>query len=1237
MKTGIFFINCIILVILSFPLNAQTIFEYTHYPLTAAQTAPPAILILIDNSRSMHRQAYEGEFDPRSVYYGYFEPSAQYAYRDDSYFERNAAGNWNGNFLNWLSMRRIDILRKVLIGGKAVAHSRTGSGSQQLVGEEDIKAGYDFLKQCEQEAGKYSPEPVDLGLTGSSPVYFGLDKGSIYVGDEINPFSHYTRKFQIRVQKESTSEPYNFIEGNIAGVLQRVGSRARFGLEVLNEDGEGGTIINPIGDDLHNLITNIENINTTTFSPLAESLFEGVRYFMQVPPYYAHAPADYKPGEQSDPFFFQETSEYLHCSRSFVILISDGESTHDLNIPLNPPGGTPGNLRDYDGDARDPGPYAEEGSDYLDDIALWAHVSDLRRGEQDLQGDQKITLFTVSAFGSGSGLLKDAAINGGFIDLNGNDVPDLKGEWDSDEDGIPDNYFEVADGSLLEEKLIQTMTRIFQRTASESGLTIASHALQNEASLFQAFFKPYFYEDETEIHWAGFLHALWVDAFGNIREDTDGDKALVYKHDKIIELAFDEYYGESTVKVFSDADGDGSPDQEIPDYTRSLEEIHPIWEAGERLALKSEREREIKTYVDSDGDAEVDPGEFIDFTPENAAVLRPYLRAADDSEAARIISYIRGEEFPEFRKRTVRSNGTEQVWKLGDIVHSTPAVSYYPMENYHLVNGDAAYGEFFTRWKERPLTIFAGANDGMIHAFAGGSYHPGDNPGTSEKEERGWYGPEQTDAGAENIGDERWAYIPYNLLPHLKWLTRREYTHMAYVDLKPRITDARIFTDGTGNAKDGDHPGGWGTILIGGMGLGGGSIPVTDDFGSGMETRSFTPAYFALDITIPDAPRLLWEFSHPDLAFTTSYPAIVRVEARDGVVQPENDRWFVLFGSGPTDYQGNSNQSASLFVVDLKTGKLAHVFKGEEERAFFASPISIDSNLDFNTDVIYAGESYFSEKGWQGKMYRLSTKKCVGNGCEDPQNWTYSTDPRAWTFSTLFSSPYSVTAGVNGSLDENQELWVYFGTGRYYGLSDRVDNSSENRFFGIKDPCYRGNCTDEISYNQLYDSSEVMIYRGGEVKGAAAAGWDGFVKEVQKKEGWYLTFSSEGERVLEKPGLLGGILSFTTYVPGDTVCTAGGISNLYTLYYQTGTAWKKPITFLTRENSHGNSEEEQSEESLGPIKKKTPLKQGVSSSPAIHIGKTVTIFTNDSEGMISPMTVKPAFKMRSGMESWREE
>jgi len=58
-----------------------------------------------------------------------------------------------------------------------------------------------------------------------------------------------------------------------------------------------------------------------------------------------------------------------------------------------------------------------------------------------------------------------------------------------------------------------------------------------------------------------------------------------------------------------------------------------------------------------------------------------------------------------------------------------------------------------------------------------------------------------------------------------------------YSDLKPKVMDARIFPD------DGKHPGGWGTILIGGMGFGGGEISVNDDFDMDFnyETRTFRP------------------------------------------------------------------------------------------------------------------------------------------------------------------------------------------------------------------------------------------------------------------------------------------------------------------------------------------------------------------------------------------------------------
>jgi type IV pilus assembly protein PilY1 len=37
------------------------------------------------------------------------------------------------------------------------------------------------------------------------------------------------------------------------------------------------------------------------------------------------------------------------------------------------------------------------------------------------------------------------------------------------------------------------------------------------------------------------------------------------------------------------------------------------------------------------------------------------------------------------------------------------------------------------------------------------------------------------------------------------------YSHLSYVDLKPKVVDVKIFT------PDSTHPNGWGTLLICGM------------------------------------------------------------------------------------------------------------------------------------------------------------------------------------------------------------------------------------------------------------------------------------------------------------------------------------------------------------------------------------------------------------------------------------
>ena len=98
----------------------------------------------------------------------------------------------------------------------------------------------------------------------------------------------------------------------------------------------------------------------------------------------------------------------------------------------------------------------------------------------------------------------------------------------------------------------------------------------------------------------------------------------------------------------------------------------------------------------------------------------------------------------------------------------------------------------------------------MLHAVNAGFY--------SESEDKFCLSPLDTNnkcpandgAGAPILGTELWAYVPYNLHPHLRCLTGmdEEYVHKYYVDLKPRIFDVQIFEPDT------DHPNGWGTILV---------------------------------------------------------------------------------------------------------------------------------------------------------------------------------------------------------------------------------------------------------------------------------------------------------------------------------------------------------------------------------------------------------------------------------------
>jgi len=1211
---------------------AQTIADYSALPPFMSRSLLPNIMLVVDNSGSMLRFAYfDGwttpeedddnwgtnsstpctQFNPSFTYYGYFKPDYWYRYSSSRFYESNPktspkqSNDWDGNFLNWLTMRRVDVLRKALTGGRVVA-----SGSEnRLVAEAPDSSSRGRYKQI-TNAQNYTP----FSGTVLFDVYASGGTARITVG---------SNSYDIKVAVGTTP----------TGVLQQVGTKARWGLTFFNTDHQGGKVYYSVTDRNLSTLTGsvlnaINNTTPSTNTPLAETLWTVGGYFAQTtsipissigPRYHS---GDYTINANNDPYNYGTGGQTLYapCAKSFVLLITDGEPCHDGYMSEE--------LRNYANDRStynctstggvgDPCYiYPCSAGGYVpgvEDVALYIHTNDLR---SDLDGAQTLDLYTVFVFGGGSELLKYAAVNGGFTDKNNNNQPDLTAEWDEDGDGNPDNYFVASEGYDLEEKLIAAINAMLKKVASGTSVAVLSTTSSGEGTIFQAYFEPSVFESTREVRWVGHLQGLWVDHMGNLREDTVNDGALVYTEDKIIKYTTNPYTYEPQIEKYSDSDGDGNPDSTTPDTTIAVKDASPIWEAGKLLAKKTASSRKIYTFKDSDGDGLPDSGEFIEFLESNASALQPYLRASTETEARNIIKFIRGEQVSGYRDRQLTVDGTTQIWKLGDIVYSTPTASGSPAGNYHLLYGDTSYYEYYQEQKEREIIVCVGANDGMLHAFWSGKYHSGDNPNTTAVE-RGWYEDTRTDL---NLGDEIWAYIPGNLLPHLKWLTDPNYgnnNHVYYVDLKPRIADVRIFPT-TGDSK---HKNGWGTVLIGGMRLGGGSIKGTGSLSS----RTFRSAYFALDITDPENPELLWEYNHPELGYTTSYPAIVKV----------GSKWFAVFGSGPTNLEradcDNTSKQGKIFVVDIATGSPSQIFTTNETGAFMSDPVAIDLNLDYNIDLIYIGETYDAGTTYGGKMYRLWAKNSSGGVEENPANWV---SPSVF-FTTPAAQP--ITSAAAAAYDNARNLWVFFGTGKFMGVYDKTD-SYQQAFYGIKEPCITSNCSTTVETSSLFNSTNVQVWEENGNITVTGTGitevdtWSELLNTVKNYSGWYYNLWTSGgnpsERVLYRPVVFGGIVLFTTFIPNSDVCGYGGSSNLFALNFTTGTANNQPVI--------GKVGTE--------IVKKESLGSGMASGVVLHV---VTVDAggggNDIEKTYVQMSTGAIIQkdvetqnQQSGITSWRQ-
>lgn len=994
---------------------------------------------------------------------------------------------------------------------------------------------------------------------------------------------------------------------------------------VLGAKTNGGKVIayanyDPVGDHSTGLIQQIDTISGTSWTPWAEAYYNAIGYFANR--------TDLR--LQEGDFDVIKNPSDVSCRLNNILIISDGGSTADQHSSVSALAGV---YNDGDGQTGNCSGFA--GSKNLDDLAWLANNRNIKTFVKGTASTDKWTnnnefirtysVFTGKEDATQAGecnpktLMSQTAVRGGTSPY-------------------------VADGgAAFRDAMDDAFKKIAASSASGTAASILSNSEGSGAALMQAVFYPKknFDKDsagnDTSANWLGELQGFWyfLDPFlskSSIREDTDVNYKLHLINDKILQFQFDTVDKETRVYRFLDTDGDGSAD--APDaldangnqVSYDPDEVKSIWRAGRKLWLRdasssSASRRTIYTTLNGSALVKLSTN-ATDGALHNNATARTYLRAADAAAAEKLINYVNGKDQTDFRTRKVaiKSCSNNRLlnctadtaasvcgsgntcgshlseWKLGDIISSTPKMaSTNRLNNYNMSppNGysDGSYKTYTesSSYTTRGMA-FVGANDGMLHAFRMGILK--ETPERIEKAKLTYPDNATLATSSSDLGKEEWAFTPRHALPYLKYLADNNYTHVYYVDRSPTIADASIGTpdgcvsDYSECTKSADT---WRTVLIGGMGIGGAVRNIDDEacancIKTPVDGVGYS-SYFALDVTTPTSPTLLWEFAGnpdtPNLGLSTTGPAIVRISAKkvDEGGNPtqtpdhsKNGKWVAVFASGATgrintadhSLSGISDQNLRLFIVDLASGTLIKEIDTGITNAFAGtlttSVIDTDrnspsSNGFYGDDAVYIGyvQKDADTNTWtKGGVIRLLTRE------GDPAN---SAEEKKWKWSKVIDGIGPVTTSITKLQDRtNKKLWLYFGSGRYFYRTDDT-SSTRQSLFGIKEPCYStaAGPTNDIDHNCTADpiSSADLLNQSGESQAVLN---DPTANSITSKPGWRIDLDADAsgfmtERVITDPiAMPNGAVFFTTFKPSTDICKYGGSSLIWAVRYNTGGA-----------------------------------------------------------------------------------
>ena len=308
-------------------------------------------------------------------------------------------------------------------------------------------------------------------------------------------------------------------------------------------------------------------------------------------------------------------------------------------------------------------------------------------------------------------------------------------------------------------------------------------------------------------------------------------------------------------------------------------------------------------------------------------------------------------------------------------------------------------------------------------------------------------------------------------------------------------------------------------------------------------------SYYALDVTNPDAPKLMWHIDDSGdfatLGQTWSKPQVVR----SAYNKTDSDKLVVIFGGGydtKKDASGPNThddaKGASVYMVNARTG--ARIFKKDTttKNGVASNIASLDSDNDALVDRLYVGDT--GGNVWRIDMpdetlahtsiIKLASVGGITNS-DDRRFFNQPSIVRTYILETINTGTVALPHVVKQEVPYDA---ILLGTGDRAAPTNKETN---DMFFMFKDKYINTQRLDtitpaiaSITLSELYDYTDDPFKDYPSLTTAQEAE----LLVASSKSGWHFDLTDPGEKSTAEAIVINNVVYFTTYTSSpDSICS----------------------------------------------------------------------------------------------------